>query len=326
MKKGHPYIWPKKPYTDRRVCLTHCYAVVFGEKMSIVRNLTFIVILVSLSSVTLAEIVMKFAWGSSKATISERITKNDQVIELKYVIEAIPEKNGNTVIAQSKLELISVNGHQIDSVMKNQLGHITAAAAMPKILIDKYGNPIDIIDFDNHLANVASVVSNPNYTEFLKSAQARSIFQTLAIENWCYWVCSWVDLDLETNKPLIETQYVEMAGMKIPQTTETLLLAGGNKTNEVELVLKSRVGGKKAADSINQFTKKMIAENNLPVVSKPNEPDSLADFEKIGMVSAIINPYTLKPTSIFVDSTTTADTGSGRRTLTQKKEFSFVWH
>lgn len=262
----------------------------------------------------------RFDWGNSKVLVTEAVTKESGTIEVQYVLTSKRQEAG-VIISQSDLKILSVDSQKPDSSLINVL---KASFSIPKMKIDSKGNLEEVIDFDLYINRLANSVPDPNYGKTIKTEPIKNMLLNKSVENWCYWVCSWIGLDMSSGRPHIEKTTIEFNGYKFPQLLEYNFVPNYEKSERTLVRLNSYIGGDQATKSIEESSKNIISQYNNPEKFDGNK-GVVDNIQKYGVVTAIVDPASLKPHSVEVESTTMLASASGSKEKYEKKVFVFKW-
>lgn len=276
-----------------------------------------------LTNLAVSEEQLSFNWKNSEVVVSEKMTKNGSSITAQYLISSSQNKSGY-LISQTNINVMTFNGQTISEETKRQSPHLSAAFLIPNINVDQKGNIIEVVDFDGYLSQLASLIPNPQYAEALKAPQMISLMKVKSIERWCYWVCNWVDLDIQSDSPLIETTNIEIAGLKYPQVTKTEYHSQYGGSKNARIVQSTIASNEQFKESIQQLSKKMLSEFDQKQ-QRIDDMDKLDNVKQSILTIALVDPSTLKPVTVSVETSTSVDTPTGVTKQVEKKEFSFNW-
>ena len=276
-----------------------------------------------LTNLAVSEEPLSFSWKNSEVVVSEKITKNGSTFTAQYLISSSQNKSGY-LISQTNINVMTFNGQTISEETKRQSPHLSAAFLVPSIIVDQKGNLIEIVDFDGYLSQLASFVPDPNYEKMMKSPKIKPLMKLKSVERWCYWVCNWVNLDIQSDSPLIETTNIEIAGLKYPQMTKTEYHSQYGGSKNARIVQRTIASNEQFKESIQQLSKKMLSEFNQKQ-QRIDDMDALGDVKQSIVTIALVDPSTLKPVTVSVETSTSVETPTGVTKQVEKKEFSFNW-
>jgi hypothetical protein len=267
---------------------------------------------------------LKFDWGGKSAIVTEKRYKDNNVVSFQYKV-TLKEVEEGYIVHQSDLEILAVNGKGITPEFRDEVAPMSVAAAMPDILVDKDGNPIEVLDFENYLSKLAASIPDPGYGKVINTPQMKQLLYEKTFENWCYWVCSWIDPRISEHEPLLEDYEIEMAGIKLPSTSSIELEKNYKNTNYDRLVLKTATRGEVVAEAFIEFMKELASQVTKSTNFSAPEKDAIDEFERLGVVTAIVTPMTLQPISVIVEGSSTIKSQDELFKKYQKTEFSFIW-
>jgi hypothetical protein len=267
---------------------------------------------------------LKFDWGGKSVIVTEKRYKDNDVVSFQYKV-TLNEVDEGYIVHQSDLEILAVNGKGITPEFRDKVAPMSVAAAMPDILVDKDGNPIKVLDFENYLSKLAASIPDPRYGKVINTPQMKQLLYEKTFENWCYWVCSWVDPRISEHEPFLEDYEIEMAGIKLPSTSSIELEKNYKNTNYDRLVLKTATRGEVVAEAFIEFMKELASQVNKPTNFSAPEKDAIDEFERLGVVTAIVTPMTLQPISVIVEGSSAIKSQDELFKKYQKTEFSFIW-
>ncbi len=211
-------------------------------KMKSLKIITLI--LLTYGNCAIASEQLNFNWGSSRAIVTENITKDKAVVTIRYEISLEKHKQGY-IVKQTNLNIISP---KIPPHREAEKPKLFAAMSVPDLLVDRKGTPLDILDFEGYVNRVSSFYSNPKVSELFQSPQMREMLYMKAQQNWCLWVCSWVNLNAKEGKPSTETSTIEITGMSLPQTITTEIHKNWEGSKNTKLTSTTTIGGEAAID------------------------------------------------------------------------------
>lgn len=260
-------------------------------------------------------------WGSSTAVITEKITKNGNIAVIKYEISLLKSKQGY-IVRQSDLDIISPVAPSDKAAEKAKL---IAAMRAPDLLINEKGSPLDFVDFEAYINYMREQLGDQKVSNMLQLPNAKELLFTAARKNWSLWVSNWLELKMEEGKVTKETLTTEIAGKSLPTALESEIYTNWDNSKNVKLRFTSTVGGKEAIKTLTNFTEVFTKAKNLSNSAANNPENSINNFNKISTVTAILDPKTLKPTSVISEETTEMKIDTQTRTQREIHEFSFDW-
>jgi len=264
---------------------------------------------------------LNFNWGTAKAVVTEKINKGKGAITIRYEISLEKHKQGY-VVKQTNVDILIPKTPPEKEAEKSRL---LAAMSVPDLLVDRKGNPLDVLDLDGYINRVNNYFGGAKTSQLLQSPQMREILFVTAQKNWCLWVCNWTDVTVKEGTPKIETSTIEIAGMNIPQTTSTEIYKNWEGSKNVKLTLIASSGGEAAVKELTNFVQSFTQENNLTIKDDGNSDNDINNFSKGTTVIAIIDPATLKPISVISEELTEISTSSETKRTKEKHEYSFEW-
>lgn len=194
----------------------------------------------SLSSAVLAEKI-PFNWAKRHAMVTETKEKNGQSMTIEYPIE-LKKSSDNWQLHFGQTKFTKMNGENIPPNIEQFLQKsFSQSNIKPNLVIDKSGNPVEVIDWKNYLKGIGNIL--PEYKNLVTNLSSTPEFEQLLYlktlsEPWCLWVCNWTDGDFQKNASS-EQEDNQIAGVKFNEKNQYRLLE--QKGNLITVEMKSQV-------------------------------------------------------------------------------------
>lgn len=256
---------------------------------------------------------LKFRWGDSTAEVTETILRDGVAVRVKYNISM-----KDMVVNQSNIQVLSYNGNE--DIVEQGFSHAKYMFSIPKLKVDKNGELITSVDFDQYINNFSNGLPNAKAKEFYKQPQMQEILLIKAYEKFCSWVCLWVDERIKVNQSLEEKNEIEFMGVVVPETS--VITHHGfhpDYPDKVKLTYMSTV----KIDKGSQLAKNATDALGLSATNKDIE--EAKGVQKYNYVEAITDPRTLKPDFVSYEMKVKATKGESQIEKVQKTTYEFKW-
>lgn len=271
-------------------------------------------------------ITTTFNWPiPSSAKVTQETTKNGKTIKFSYTVN-MRRKAENIIVSQDEVNLLEFQGKSVD---KAQQDSFLLAAVFPSILVDPKGQPIEVIEFDSYFGQLIKDIQNPNVLTAIKSPEMKKLFYNRAFENWCVWACSWMNLSIPLDKPLVETIPKDVMGVSFPEKwvtkTKSIMVKGTTVTN---ISVNSYLHFDQA--SIDKFMSNFVdAYDKTGAQRKPFDPkeiEAIKGLKAETTTEIFVQPDTFKPIVIISTSTTSMNKeGEQVQKKSESTRYMFDW-
>lgn len=210
-----------------------------------------------MSSSVLAEKI-PFNWEKQRAIVTETKEKNGQSLTIEYPIE-LKKYSDNWQLHFGKTKFIKINGENIPPNIEQLFQKsFNQSNIKPNLVIDKSGNPVEIIDWKDYLKNIGNILpKSQNLVSNLSSMpELEQLLYIKALsEPWCIWVCNWTDNDFQKNASF-EQDDNHIAGVKFNEKNQYRLLEQTGNLITVEMKSQADITGLGNTDLLKPLTQK----------------------------------------------------------------------
>jgi len=245
-----------------------------------------------------------FSWPTpSQATVEEFIKKPNTNLKVKYIIhfDHTPDKQA-FILSQSDFEVIEIKGKKVPESQRTT--HPFIDGIFPPIMIALDGKPMDVVNFDEYMENIISRIKHDEILKIARFKPAQMVVYSRAFENWCYWVCNWLDARIQKDKPLEEVIDEDLFGISLPAKWVTTYHGKtGPISPFIRLSATVTIEGPEATDRLIQNMEKV-----WQFFPPRKQTDSTAtvltidDFQKKYIVESTLDPKGLKPLEVVYKS------------------------
>lgn len=242
-----------------------------------------------LSSVALAEKI-PFNWEKQHAIVTETKEKNGQSMTIEYPIE-LKKYSDNWQLHFGQTKFVKMNGENIPPKIEQLLQKsFSQSNIKPNLVIDKSGNPVEIIDWKGYLKGIGSILPESknlmNNLSSMPELEQLLYLKTLS-EPWCIWVCNWTDNDFQKNVSS-EQDDNHIAGVKFKEQNQYRLLEKTGNLITVEM--------KSQADIRGLGDKNLLT--NSPLTQKEKDELKKAQIMRETIVTATFHQKTGEPQKV----------------------------
>lgn len=242
-----------------------------------------------LSSAVLAEKI-PFNWENKRAMVTETKEKDGKSLTVEYPIE-LKKYSDNWQLHFGQAKFVKMNGENIPPVLEQILQKAFSQSTLkPNLVIDKSGNPVEIIDWKEYLQGLGKVV--PQSQNLINNLSSMPEFEQLLYvkalsEPWCLWVCNWTDNDFQKN-PSSEQDDSHIAGIKFKEKNQYRLLE--KKGNFITVEMKSQ------ADITGLGDKNLLT--NQPLTQQEKDELKKAQIMRETIITATFHQKTGEPQKV----------------------------
>ena len=261
---------------------------------------------------------LQLNWGHAQARVTETIHKNESSASVSYLLQLDDHEQG-LVLRQTDLQVLALNGQ---SLSNQEVGGVLGSMAMlPQLLLNERGELIEVIDQQGYVKGLVEALPDSANKVAYDNPMMQNMLIMQAYQKWCSWVCLWAIEGLAAGQPVVNEGEVPFMGVNMPQMTTTEHL--GPAADDGRLV-RLRFTSVTGIDDSKQLVK---AKSSGPdVASNPSADNELPDKgSKRVVIEALVEPDTLKPHKVTVDSHISVNTPAGVQTRDEQQTYEFEW-
>jgi len=274
-------------------------------------------LLIGMIMATQADAELQLNWGHAQARVTETIHKNNTSATVSYLIQLGQHEQG-LVLQQSDLQVLALNDQ---SLSNQEVGGVLGSMAMlPQLLLNERGELIEVIDQQGYVKRLVEALPDSANKVAYENRMMQNMLIMQAYQKWCSWVCLWAIEGLAEGQPVVDDSEVPFMGINMPQKTTTEHLGAVDDGQLVRVRFTSITGIEDSKQLVEAVT------NELGVEPKPTPDHEMPDKgSKRVVIEALIEPHTLKPHKVTVDSHISVNTPAGAQTRDEQMTYEFDW-
>jgi hypothetical protein len=275
-------------------------------------------LLIGLMMSAQADAELQLDWGNAQARVTETIHKNNTRATLSYQLQLDPHEQG-LVLRQTDVQVLSLNEQ---SLSNQEVGAVLGSmATLPQLLLSERGEMIEVIDQQGYVKGFVDALPDSANKTAYDNPMMQNMLIMQAYQKWCSWVCLWAIEGLAEDQPVVDKSEVPFMGVNMPQTTTTEHLGpAGDDGQLVRLRFTSVTGIEDSRQLVEAVT------SELGVTPKPTSAQEMPDKgAKRVVIEALVEPDTLKPHKVTVDSHISINTPAGVQTRDEQMTYEFEW-
>lgn len=316
----------------------------FGHSWRNYRSLATLVCSVALTlnaGIAIAAPKLKFDWPvPSRVTVTESALKKGKTAKMRYDIVLDKQKEGkNLEVKFDKFELLEVSGVDLTApesraALGPVLAQITAMqGAMPTLIIDQEGTVVDVAGMEELVSKALGLLpeGDPKLREsigtMMRSPEVIEQIKQKTKDFWRVWVQSWLDCSLAPGQEETVDTHVPFLSNKVITVPLKIRNDGpaADSPGNIKLSAQTILQGEEATKAFADMMAKLTAAIPVKEGVKPFTPDMVKEMKRTTTFTVVTNPKTLQPQTANSEIVTEIAIGEGRRSDTEKHDYTFVW-